>query len=598
MSEPLTLLRSPLPLSGAGRPPRRTDTAGSGSGRHLSLSLVSGLAFVTAASFGFSWGNVGNQETYMLAPLAAADPALFHGDWLVGHTYNYHPRFAALVVALSALGDMRFVTALFNLAATLAGLAAIGLMVHGSVAQQERKDLVVGPAVLFSGLLLMLIAGESRSVGDSYIFSTGLQPSVLASVCWLAGIAAFQRQRWLAAGLLVGAGGFWHINFLVLGLPVFAAALVIYSPRGVPGRLVPLLLPSLLLLALDLPTLAAAGAGKDVDAARAILQTFRAPHHYLPLTYLYDFLPFGFWTIAGTVAMSAMWRDRAARALGAVALSCCMAVAAATLLTTVVFIPQVSQAFVWRVAPFGVLTCQILVLSWYARTRPWSPSEGRLRILVLAGALAIAAADVVHGERMRSIVPLVLVFLGTGMLLDANGIRPRKLPGLTGAGLLVALVAATPTAWKRIDQLASTSTLNPWASARPMRGLCRWAGSTPVDALFLIPPQDGAFRVLCKRPVVVDWKSTPMLPDELLEWRRRISLVSGLSDPHAEAAVLAGYAAMSRARLARLGQMFGADFAVFHLPAPKDLRRLPVAYSDGAYVVLRLPEAAETGTPL
>ncbi len=53
--------------------------------------------------------------------------------------------------------------------------------------------------------------------------------------------------------------------------------------------------------------------------------------------------------------------------------------------------------------------------------------------------------------------------------------------------------------------------------------LFAWArSSTPVDAQFMTPPDLPAFRLLARRAIIADFKSPPLLPDEIVEWYRRL----------------------------------------------------------------------------
>lgn len=556
--------------------------------RVLTGALFATLTVAVALSFGFSWGNVGNQDTYLIGPLADADPGLFPRDWLVRETFPYHDSFSLFMQALMPFGDVAVIAAVANLLLTVAGLGLIALLARDLV----KPVAPAAQALAVFGLFLIIMAGQTASVGVTYIFSSGLQPSVLAALCWLAAFLTFQRERWLLSGFWLAVGGFWHSNFLILGIPLFGLAHLLLGVRdsGLIGRWAAQLLPSGCILLFDLPALLAAGAGSGAAEAREIMQAVRSPNHYQPLTYLWGFQPWLFWHLAGLLAAYALRRQRQARLAGALLLACFIAVGSATILTTVVYLPQVSQAFVWRIAPFGILLAQAILLAWMAAAPAALPHERTLKIAVLAGAALIAVVLIASKEAVWSATLLIAAVIGAGLLLVRR--KPAGLPtsGVPAAIGVLALAFAMPRGIERFEDIWTTSTLMPPWQASAQKSLYDWVATTPKEALFLIPPELATFRILGLRSVVVDWKSTPMLPDELIDWYRRIEAVSGIIAPRTREQIVAGYRQMTPERLASLHRSFGFDYAVFKAPLPKGLPREAVRYQNDRFIVLR-PEA-------
>jgi hypothetical protein len=61
--------------------------------------------------------------------------------------------------------------------------------------------------------------------------------------------------------------------------------------------------------------------------------------------------------------------------------------------------------------------------------------------------------------------------------------------------------------------------------------LCHWAReATPLDAVFLVPPSDTAFRLEARRAIVVDFKHVPQLSGEMVVWLDRLENVLGTHD--------------------------------------------------------------------
>src|SRR5262249_22620330 len=54
--------------------------------------------------------------------------------------------------------------------------------------------------------------------------------------------------------------------------------------------------------------------------------------------------------------------------------------------------------------------------------------------------------------------------------------------------------------------------------------------NTPVDALFLVPPQEQAFRLHARRAIVINYKGVAQLSSELGPWKERIENILGMTD--------------------------------------------------------------------
>ncbi len=60
---------------------------------------------------------------------------------------------------------------------------------------------------------------------------------------------------------------------------------------------------------------------------------------------------------------------------------------------------------------------------------------------------------------------------------------------------------------------------------------CDWIRqNTPIDAIFLVPPDEQAFRLRAQRAIVVNFKAVPQLSGELPAWRDRLRDVLDLPD--------------------------------------------------------------------
>jgi hypothetical protein len=108
---------------------------------------------------------------------------------------------------------------------------------------------------------------------------------------------------------------------------------------------------------------------------------------------------------------------------------------------------------------------------------------------------------------------------------------------------------------------------------------------TPRDAVFLTPPEVDEFRFYGQRAIVVDWKATPMVPSEFVEWLNRLSDVSGRPVKHRRD--LSGYGDMDRDRLLELKAKYHLVYAIVRRGAERELGYEPV-FRNHRYAVLRL----------
>src|SRR5215472_4666433 len=317
------------------------------------------FSFLIALSFGFSYGNVGNQVSYYPHALNHLSPDFLAYDWLIQETTPYHVRFEWIVWLTHALGSVPWWSAILNLVLVTAGFFVIYRI---TLAYTQQWALLT-----FLIVLLFVMIDRTQTVGTSYLFVEGLQPSTLASVAWLASILWFLSGRIQLSGASLALGGLFHANFLILGIGLFGLAHLALGRDALLRRLAGQLIPSLLILSLDLPLILAFSSGEGSAAARTILQQIRAPHHYIPETYLMDFWAWGGWMLAGIgVTLSIDLRGVRLPMLGLLG-SIAASVIGATLLTILVFAPTISQLYVWRLAPFGVIMSQVVVASFAVR---------------------------------------------------------------------------------------------------------------------------------------------------------------------------------------------------------------------------------------
>lgn len=570
------------------------------------------VCVLTALSFGLSYAQRdGNQLTYVLEGLRRANPSFLSADWLATETYAYHPSFMWVVYAADRLGSVAWILAIGNVVTISVSLWLVYRLVRA-----------VAPAVAVPAFLTLaglVVLDGTASVGQSYIFSAELQPSGLAALALIAAVLAFVTGRPLVSGIALATSGALHSNFLLVGLAAFGLAQAVPIAGAWLGRdraalrarlrdAVVQLAPAVGLVMLQLPLLLSMTQGDPDGAARGIFLFVRSPHHYVPETYLHQFMGFTAWPLLAYAALGSFpaageRRSRLVAVLG----STVALVVAATLLTTVIFVPVVSQLFVWRLAPFAILLAQLVAVTaavhslsagWRADGAggnglqlPGALGGARIAAGLAGGALLLRDSYYHHGFGFTTLVFGVLLLAAAFLIVRA---RTRRADATRNLALpvtpLAAVVFLAITIGAADDAWLSSNLIVPDLPPGEAE-LYDWARTTPAQSRFLTPPELSSFRLRAGRAIIVDWKSTPIRPEGLLEWYRRINAVSGVAAVSNREEAAAGYAAIDSARLRRLVREFEVDFAVLPAGAPitrsATLKEWPrLAWSGKDYVVL------------
>jgi hypothetical protein len=225
-----------------------------------------------------------------------------------------------------------------------------------------------------------------------------------------------------------------------------------------------------------------------------------------------------------------------------------------------------TQLYPWRLAPLLVLLTQVYLARAFLRLLAGRPYDGLVRPTWLRLLCLTAGSGVLFLYHYRFARENHLLILG-GILLAitlALGLarhlgRGRSLSAASCARLVAALFALA--AWPALSEFGERSSL---LMARPAAEttLYAWAADTDPESVFLIPPQLDDFRLQSRRAVVVDWKSTPLVPGEIEEWYERITAVSGGLPPRSPDEAARGYAGLTAEVFRRLAVQFGASYVV------------------------------------
>ncbi|HSE69073.1 MAG TPA: DUF6798 domain-containing protein [Gemmatimonadales bacterium] len=538
---------------------------------------------VAGADFGLNYG-INNQNVYLLAGLRALRPDLLSHDWLASQTYLIHPVFSALIPMLARIGPLPLLTVLLNVLIVSGSLLAFRTVFRGFDARSATAATLL--------LATAFVAQRTRSVGVTYLFNNFLQPSSFAVCGMLLAIVCFLHGRYLVSGILLALGAAFHDSYLVLGIMVFGLVHLTLGKEGLIRRGLMQLLPAGLVLLKELPVLLTVAKDPQREASFYIFEQIRAPHHHYPLSFLGDYLHYIAWMLLALAAASApeARQNPILRRLWRLQVVLVGLLAVSTLLTTVVFIPQVSMLFLTRTAPFSVLLSEVVVIHAILAKftgRPaelaahWPPWRNWLWGVGLSLPLVRAA---LHQPTADDLVLPLLLLVGTlvylGWRRSAQSVTPSDTAGNRFAGWLAGLVLAA-----FLVVSLSQSTLIHGLGTPAERELYAWARTTDPASVFVIPPDMEDFRLQSERAIVVDWKASPVLASEILEWYRRIGRISGDSAVGGLDQAIGGYAKLTPAALASLSRDYGANYAVFRTPRADTSG---VVYRNHDFVVLGL----------
>jgi hypothetical protein len=551
-----------------------------GPGRWLNL-----VVWLALLGFGLSYGlnyGVSNHTFYMLPSVHALHPEYWARDWAVTQTHHYHFTFAWLAAGMLWLDQSGWLLGLANVVTIALGMACVWQLLKALVSREHAA---------LAMLLVVLIASATRTggPGTSYVFSDVFQPNTLGSAGVLAACWLLVVNRPLLSGLLLAVAGALHANYLVLCLPVFGVAQLAASRQRLLPRLAAQLGPSLLVLLVYLPVMRTTSSSPVSAEALRIYQDIRSPHHYRVETFAGQFVPWLGWQLLGAAALldGAATRPQLRRLLAI--LTGFWALIVPSVLVAYLFVLRpLIQLYPWRLTS----NCELLAQAAFAAAvissargpSEW-PAPGRLaRGLLGFGLLLVAIGAVFAGQFLPVVVAAIglWLWLGSAKLLA----RPRLAARVSSCLLLALCIALCIANARRFSRLWQSSSLL-GGKHQGAAELCQWLDAhTKGDELLLTPPADEDIRFQCHRAIVVDWKTAPMVPGEIMAWYQRVEDVTGRV-PFKSADDLAGYAELDEARLVQLRRKYHFAYVVAERGAEPRLGLEP-AFRGRHFVLYRL----------
>ncbi len=526
------------------------------------------------------WFGVVNQPTYFLEPLRQAHPELYRHDWLVSGTAMYHSVFGKLAALLFQIDDSGvYSVGIAHFVVMTAVVVALFVVI---AAVTEHRALAV-----FAIIAGWLAIGGDRSIAGSYLWAGYLQPSLLATLGWIIAIAAYVRGRPLATGVALALGGLFHANFLLLGIGAFALAELVLERgqrRERVKRLIMLLAPQLVALALLAPDILASTHDSEPTLALWVLSRFHAPIHYDPFAISTELVGFARWPALALVVapIAAAWARRdAIRRLNALAVIIATICIATCLIALVPPLERVTRLYVWRMAPFAALAAQIVVLCAAVATLE-DPARWRALPRWRLGAAVALGGWIAWTETVQHLYPCGWVWwIALGAIGGALVVPVRwraALPAIVAVSCLGVAIgeSASVIVAPHFEESGDPPAIELFAWVR---------GHTPVDAEFLVPPDAGTFRLLARRAIYVDFKSPPLVPDELVEWYRRLGRVVAFEHPVSIPDVRARWDKLSAAERLDRGRELGVQYVVMDRGAAHASLPIEPVFHNAGYAV-------------
>jgi hypothetical protein len=563
---------------------------------YAEIAIASVISLLFGASFGWNYG-VDNQVVYMLSSLKLVNSGILAKDWFATATTHYHPAFKYLAAALMAISPQGYAVGFMQTLVIGTGMTALYFLIRQL---GERRHAL--PAFL----LLVAVACVTRTKGPNatYVFDWILQPSTLGGAAFFVSLPFFVRGKWLASGIALAVSGLFHANYLILFFGAYTLAHLLLGKKDLKERALGQLLPPFVVLLLFVPMILATAGSKDAKAAQEIYTAVRAPHHFSISGQERDYLALVGWTLLGLGASGPLARNPKSPAarLGVLLTAISVIVWTGIGLSVVLQMRQATQLFAWRIVPHTELVLATLACASAMRVilepaagRRYSP--GQLGLLVAGiGALSLWSSFQ-NKKSLAAIAVAVVVVVAIARIAFELGRRLAPERVRTGAdsvwtrggavivAVALAALAIAPPLLPDLKDFRGRSNVFRGLGRQELDLYAWMQANTPADAVFLSPPDHENIRFHGRRAIVVDWKSNPIVPGEVLEWTRRLEDVIGKKLRGQRD--LDGYAALDEERVQRLREKYGFDYVIVRRGGEKNLGgKYKTVYSNGAFTVL------------
>jgi len=571
-------------------------------------------------------------QDFFVNATAGVNPRFYY-VWLLAQAGHWIP-LPALFVVLTCLANGLIVAVTWRVARQMSGrsdvaavlacsmVIAVNAFNEGGAAQLPRSFL--GPALLarpFAMLGLWLtIRGESVRPVLLFFAAIALHPLVGAETAGVALAAAAIAAIWEAVGVRRSwrsiAGG---IFVRLAAMAAFLGAATYFLYRG-----------------------ELAGSVTAERFIHIVAET-RAPFHYLPSRFgLGSHLAFAVFCVAAFVAWLRWRRETPAPAVapailaaaGVVVLACLGGYLFVEVLPTRVWASAQTFRMTYLIkwfgfllfactasvamragAPFAAQLSSSLLVLGVGRFQPAIAllgnfgvgasrllgAKGRVMATVLAlGVVVTSAGLVTVPTRFRPEEPLVLALMlamGACLLMVPSPMWRRLVPTLVvGVGvMLLVTFRAAPTTIRVARSIGiAAPRMSLVESAKIWTEAAHFVrDNTPADAILIVPPRLGGFRLIANRADVVDNKLFPFGDADMEEWYGRMLFThTGSTEGELPSLMVLdeNYALIDDERLIAVSRRYGATHALLWPNAPS---RMPVLYQDEYFKVVRIEPPAE-----
>jgi hypothetical protein len=578
----------------------------------LPRTLENWFAAVLAAALvvfqiGYSYGEP-SHTIFLPWVLHEIDPSLLANDWFV-NTIPHH---------LNSIRFMAWIGRLVPLPAAMLVLHLASLLLLCGVAYRLIFRLFADPPVFYVALFLLLRWGTDGLGGNGLWGSYLVQHNFGVPFCLLAFYLAL-KDRPVAAAFVCALTTWIHIQLGALTMLVLGVRMLLDWRRTGFRRV---LLAGGVYLAVAAPTVVQQWmlymAGPSPLSASEYLYlhgTMRHPHHVIPSSWFGSEF-YRFFLVMGMGALAADWRREPHRTVAiwaAVILALCVA---GTVFVEMIPVKFMIKLQVFRMTVFVKFFAVVYAACFLlAALRKGTTGQKLCAIAILSilnfAVAGVCAALLVALQQRRTWIWGIAIFaagLLSGVTLAATVTLGRSsIPmfwhsfavSQRGLGIGLATLAALGAVLWLAHRFASAAVVaclvitrlavgGPYYAydhppADPWYRFCqRIKAETPRDAVFITPPAAGGFQLFAERAEVANYKCTPLIETDLLEWKRRLDDLSGYSDLRCSGWVdcgsklAGGYRALTPEAIRGLAAKYGATYLVsdihHHTGLPEVLR--------------------------
>ena len=538
---------------------------------------IAGLLWFTllfTLAIGISNGEI-NQTVYLLDGLRIADPGFLQGDWYAQEIPHTHKLYSAIVAFMALSGFLEV------------GLAFVGLLQPAVLAVATylgMKALYDRPLLPWAVAMMLFAALGTRGLGLSHLLVPNFEASSLAGVATVVGFAFLAWSRPLGAGVAWGLAGLIHGHSAVLLTPIIAGTVAVCWLRKSPAPITRLAIPFLLLASPNL-FLACRYALAPGGAESASINLIVYPFHHLPWTEGKEpFARFGAALLLGTGGL-VLNKPRVRFLLGVPAALLAMLVIGSLVVARFPALGIVIQIWPWRLSTllilFGLVSGGAALV---VRTRTWGRWEAAAGLsCILLGAAILTRY--MYAEQAAASLAAWLIPLAFATSEELTTRYPRGRVYLALIPYAVATLGFLPSLHVGLNR--THIELRPYDTRR--EALYEWARTkTTQQSTFAVPVDWDDFRLIARRPVIVDWKGIPGYPPDRFQWKERLLAITGLRALPTRDEAIASYASLDCERTLQLRDRYNLRYVV--VKRDDWLSCGNVAYEDSWYIVVDMQE--------